>query len=212
VNNSIFLWLGCGRRCREFFWQFIKKNMKKHISIDEIQKTWQLVSKLHDGQKYGGSKDKEQVEYINHIGSVVLEILTAINNTENMNSDLAVKCALLHDTIEDTDFTYKSVEELFGSEVANGVLALTKNNQIVGSAEKMSDSLKRIKQQPKEVWAVKMADRICNLYEPPYYWNNDKKLFYIEEAKVILNELKEGNDYLAERLRVKIEAYFRFIN
>jgi (p)ppGpp synthase/HD superfamily hydrolase len=186
--------------------------MKKNISIDEIQKIWQLVSKLHDGQKYGGSKDKEQVEYINHIGSVVLEILTAIDNTENMNSDLAVKCALLHDTIEDTDFTYQNVEEIFGKEVANGVLALTKNNQIEGSAEKMSDSLKRIKLQPKEVWAVKMADRICNLYEPPYYWNNDKKRFYIEEAKVILNELKEGNDYLAERLRSKIEAYFRFIN
>jgi (p)ppGpp synthase/HD superfamily hydrolase len=77
--------------------------------------------------------------------------------------------------------------------------------------EKMLDSLKRIKQQPKEIWAVKLADRIVNLYEPPYYWNNDKKKKYKEESEIILKELGDGNQYLADRLRNKIASYDRFI-
>lgn len=89
--------------------------------------------------------------------------------------------------------------------------ALTKNSKIEGSTDKMTDSLKRIKEQPAEIWAVKMADRISNLYEPPYYWKDDKKIKYIEEAEIVLRELKEGNKYLAERLKIKIQSYNRFI-
>ncbi|MEN2399164.1 HD domain-containing protein [Flavobacterium sp. MC2016-06] len=184
---------------------------KKVWSIDEIQKIWQLASKLHNGQKYGGHNEGERVEYINHIGSVVFEIFNAIQFTENMNADLAIKCAMLHDTIEDTELTYESVNELFGPEVARGVLALTKNDKIEGQIEKMQDSLKRIKEQPVEIWAVKMADRISNLYEPPYYWSDEKKILYLEEAKIILKELKDGNKYLAERLEIKIKEYHGFL-
>jgi (p)ppGpp synthase/HD superfamily hydrolase len=184
---------------------------QKQWSIDEIQKVWQLASKLHDGQKYGGFSEGEQVEYINHIGSVVFEVLNAIQSTENINADLAIKCAILHDTIEDTALTYEKVNALFGHEVASGVLALTKNDKIEGSLEKMLDSLKRIKEQPVEIWAVKMADRTANLYEPPYYWTDEKKLKYIEEAEIILHELKDGNEYLAKRLKNKIKEYHRFV-
>ena len=98
--------------------------------IDEIQDIWQLVSRLHDGQKYSGSRENEQVEYLNHIGSVVFEIINAINKDSDLNADLAIKCAMLHDTIEDTPETYQNIKTLFGDKVANGVKALTKNEEI----------------------------------------------------------------------------------
>lgn len=186
--------------------------MNNNWSIDEIQDIWQLASKLHDGQKYGGPKPGEKIEYINHIGSVTFEILNAVNHTEGMDATLAIKCAMLHDTIEDTSASYEQIESLFGQAVANGVLALTKNEQLASKSEQMADSLLRIKEQPIEVWAVKLADRICNLYEPPFYWKDDKKLKYIEEARLILRELGEANAYLAARLEQKIEAYHRFLS
>ncbi|UPZ14563.1 HD domain-containing protein [Flavobacterium humidisoli] len=185
---------------------------QKDWSIDEIQNVWKLVSKLHDGQKYGGFNEGEKVEYLNHIGGVVFEIINAARFTENMNVDLAIKCAMLHDTIEDTEMKYEKVIDLFGNKVASGVLALTKDDKIGDSSEKMMDSLRRIKQQPIEVWAVKMADRISNLYEPPFYWNDDKKLKYIAEAEILHNELKDGNEYLANRLKLKINEYHRFLS
>lgn len=187
-------------------------NMNNNWSIDEIQDIWKLASKLHDGQKYGGPNEGEKIEYINHIGSVTFEILNAVNHTHNMNASLAVKCAMLHDTIEDTSASYEQIETLFGKAVADGVMALTKNESLESKAMQMTDSLQRIKKQPKEIWAVKLADRICNLYEPPFYWKDDKKLKYIEEARLILRELGEANAYLAARLGQKIEAYHRFLS
>lgn len=175
-------------------------------SIDELQKTWQLASRLHNGQKYGG-----QIEYLNHIGSVTFEILTAVNNEKGMNADLAIKCAILHDSIEDTEQSFEDVKELFGEDVANGVMALTKNEGLDKKEKMMSDSLSRIKKQPKEVWAVKMADRISNLCAPPHYWSTEKRIKYQEEAKLIHRELKDGNKYLAERLEDKIKNYTQYI-
>ena len=180
-------------------------------SIDDLQDVWHLATRMHDGQKYGGSSDGEQIEYLNHIGGVTFEILAALTHEKNMNADLAIKCAVLHDTIEDTDLSYEEIRRSFGPVVADGVKALTKDDRIDGKKEKMIDSLNRIKQQPKEVWAVKMADRIVNLYAPPYYWDNEKKRTYQAEAQVIYDALREGTTYLAERLARKIEEYNRYI-
>jgi (p)ppGpp synthase/HD superfamily hydrolase len=188
------------------------EDINKKMSIDELQDTWQLATKMHDGQKYGGSNQGEQIEYINHIGSVVFEIMTALTYESDMNSNLAIKCAILHDTIEDTDLLYQDILNRFGHEVANGVLALTKNENIEGKREKMLDSLNRIKEQPKEIWAIKMADRIANLYAPPFYWTNEKKKEYLEEACLIHKQLQNGNKYLEVRLANKIVEYQKFID
>jgi (p)ppGpp synthase/HD superfamily hydrolase len=179
--------------------------------IDELQDAWQLASRKHNGQKYGGAEQGEQVEYLNHIASVTFEIMTAALSEKGMDVDLAIKCAVLHDTLEDTDLKYEEISQKYGAKVADGVSALTKSATIEGKREKMLDSLQRIKAQPKEIWAVKMADRITNLYAPPFYWNNDKKKEYMEEARLIHETLREGNKYLADRLAEKINAYQRFI-
>ncbi len=179
-------------------------------SIDNLQEIWQLAARLHNGQKYGGQKKGEQVEYLNHIGSVTFEILNAVNKEKSMNADLAIKCAILHDSIEDTEQSFEGLKELFGIEVANGVMALTKNKKLVSKEKMILDSLNRIKEQPKEIWAVKMADRICNLYALPFYWNKERKIEYQKEAKLIHKELKEGNKYLAERLERKINDYAKY--
>ena len=124
---------------------------------------------------------------------MTFEILNAILHEKEMIADLAIICAILHDTIEDTEQSFEGIKELFGEYIANGVLALTKDETLESKEVMMMDSLRRIKQQLKEIWAVKMADRICNLSAPPFYWTNDRKIKYQEEAKMIHQELKKGN-------------------
>ena len=53
------------------------------------------------------------------------------------NPDLAVQCALLHDTIEDTDVTYDDVKRQFGTDVADGVMALSQDTTIATSESKL---------------------------------------------------------------------------
>ncbi len=175
--------------------------------IDSYQRAWEYVTLKHMGQTYGGRSADQQIPYINHLASVAAEVAWGTAGEPAWDGGLAIQCALLHDVIEDTDATFDDVSERFGVAVARGVQALTKDERLGSSAERMQDSLRRIQQEPKEVWAVKLADRIANLYHPPFYWNDDKIAQYKIEARVILDALGSANAKLAARLENKIAAY-----
>lgn len=175
---------------------------------DNYIKAWNYASSAHNGQLVPGST----IPYINHIALVAMEAMTAVAYDDSINNpDLLVLSAILHDTIEDTESTYEDISEIFGANIANGVLALSKDINLPSKEEQMRDSLNRIKVQPKEIGMVKLADRITNLQTPPKYWNKAKINKYRDEASLILSELGHSNNYLATRLKLKIEAYRQYL-
>jgi len=91
------------------------------------------------------------------------------------------------------------------------VLALSKDKSIEKDHQ-LEDSLARIQQQPKEVWMVKLADRITNLAPPPAFWSQEKRQHYRQDAIIIHTSLKDASPYLGTRLLEKIEAYERQCN
>ena len=95
---------------------------------------------------------------------------------------------------------------MFGEEVAQGVNALTKDES-VAKADRMADALRRIQQQRREVWMVKLADRITNLEPAPPHWSADKRAAYRAEAQVIVKALGQAHAGLAARLNEKISQY-----
>ena len=173
---------------------------------DKYLKAWNYASKAHNGQLIPSS----DIPYIHHIGLVAMEAMAAIANGGVDNPDLLVQCALLHDTIEDTEITYSDIENNFGVDVADGVLALSKNSKLPKS-ERMIDSLARIRLQPKEIWMVKLCDRITNLQPPPAKWDSTKIMNYRNEAILILESLGEASPFLAERLETKVSGYGQWI-
>lgn len=178
---------------------------------DTYTLAWTFAARHHRGQTYGGTREGEQVEYIIHVASVAMEISAALQVESGLDGDLAIQCALLHDTLEDTAATYDELQKQFGTAVADGVLALSKDPAIADKNDKMHDSLHRIKLQPREVWMVKLADRITNLYHPPFYWDNQKILAYRDEAALIHSALSTASPVLAARLQQKIDAYPLFL-
>jgi (p)ppGpp synthase/HD superfamily hydrolase len=71
-----------------------------------------------------------KLPYVVHLSNVAMEILMASQNSRNFNLFIAIQIALLHDTLEDTSATYEELENEFGSELAKGVQALTKNDKL----------------------------------------------------------------------------------
>jgi (p)ppGpp synthase/HD superfamily hydrolase len=174
---------------------------------DLFIKAWNFACEAHQGQLVPGT----DLAYVNHVGLVAMETMAAITHGEAVHSpDLLVLCALLHDTIEDTSVTHDDLNREFGKDVADGVLALSKNKQLLTKDEQMQDSLNRIKQQPHEIWMVKLADRITNLQPPPAYWNDEKIRNYRKEAMLIRDELGTASEYLAMRLTTKIGRYLNY--
>ncbi|WP_294287554.1 HD domain-containing protein [uncultured Chryseobacterium sp.] len=175
------------------------------MSLQDIyQNTIQFAAQKHTeiNQTIPGTN----LPYVVHLSNVAMEILVAAGQSESFNTGLAVQLALLHDVLEDTGATFEELSEKFGKAVAEGVLALTKDAELPKD-ERMADSLKRIRQQPREVWAVKLADRITNLQKPPHFWTPEKIEKYRQEATMILKELRGGNTFLENRLQSKIENY-----
>ena len=187
---------------------YLKRKWQKSQtwSQEAYIKALKFAAAKHLGQLYPGT----DWPYIVHLNMVAMEIAAALMHYPELNGNLAVQVALLHDILEDTDTRYDELESRFGSEVADGVLALTKNPDIE-KQDRMADSLQRIKKQPKEIWVVKLADRITNLQPPPEQWNKEKRKVYLREARFIYDELKEANDYLAVRLKEKIREYHAYI-
>ena len=135
-----------------------------------------------------------------------MEVIAALIEHPLLDGNLAVQCALLHDTIEDTTVSKEQLAAHFSQRMAEGVEALTKNANLPKDKQ-MKDSLERIKQQPDEVWLVKLADRIVNLAPPPSHWDEAKITAYQLEAKVIHAELHKASNYLGNRLLTRIDAY-----
>ncbi|MBD2439393.1 HD domain-containing protein [Nostoc sp. FACHB-110] len=175
-------------------------------SQESYIKAYKFAASAHQDQKIPGS----EIPYIMHLSFVSMEVIAALNLEPTADGDLAVQCAVLHDTIEDTQTTFEQIKAEFSADVAKGVLALTKDNNLPKNLQ-MSDSLSRIKQQPREIWMVKLADRISNLQTPPHYWQQEKITQYREEAIQIYETLKDASPFLAARLVSKIEDYHRFL-
>lgn len=170
-------------------------------------KALEFAAHAHLKQKMPG----RDLPYLLHVTQVCGEVIFALTQDhQNINTDLAIQCALLHDTIEDTDITVEIITEKFGEHVAAGVLALTKNLNLP-KPDQMADSLNRILELTAEIRIVKMADRIVNLQEPPYYWQKEKRQKYQNEARLILEKLQGVHPFIESRLDEKIKNYTQFI-
>ncbi len=162
-------------------------------------------------EAHGEQKTPHGLPYSMHLLSVASEVIVALS-VKPLSYDehnVAIACALLHDVNEDTTTTINRNSPIAGHKevIAKGVMALSKDKTLPSKEAQMRDSLERLKQRQNCVAMVKLADRITNLGTPPKHWDEAKKRKYLDEAKLILNELGYAHSYLANKLHEKIEAY-----
>ena len=174
-----------------------------------------MINNLEDVVLFASLAHREQkmidpdVPYLTHLIGVASNVLEAYyNGKQEFDLDYALKVAILHDVIEDTNYSYKDVEEKFGKNIADGVLALSKNDSIEKSL-RMQDSVRRIKKCSKEVAIVKLADRTFNMRCKPSAWDKEHCSRYLLEARYIHDELGDNNEYLSKKLNERIKNYDR---
>lgn len=161
----------------------------------------------HGDQRMPG---EEGLPYVVHLAMVAAEVIGALRVEVVDDQALAVQCALLHDTLEDTEVQYSKVVATFGERVADGVSALSKDRRLP-KPDRMIDSLRRIRLQPREVWMVKLADRVTNLQPPPSHWDAPKRRAYLAEAQVILDQLGSASEALTSRMQERMASYRAYL-
>ena len=69
--------------------------MKPGWSQEKYIKAYNFAAEAHKGQKVPGT----DLPYIMHLSLVSMEIMAALSVENDLDGDLAIQCALLHDTI-----------------------------------------------------------------------------------------------------------------
>ena len=124
---------------------------------DQIMKAFTLADKAHEGQFRASGEP-----YIMH-PLAVAEILAHLQIDH-----ITLIAALLHDVVEDTEYTKEDIEKLFGTEVAFLVDGVTKLNQFQYETKEdrqMENYRKMILAMAKDVRVVviKLGDRLHNM-------------------------------------------------
>ena len=120
-----------------------------------LQRAFDMAARWHSGQ-YRKSGDP----YITH----PLAVATILANLGMDTTTLVA--ALLHDTIEDTDYTLDQMRADFGAEVALLVDGVTKLDRVkLGDAAKAETIRKMVVAMAKDprVLVIKLADRLHNM-------------------------------------------------
>lgn len=184
-----------------------------------FEKASRFAADKHGSQKVPGTN----LPYLLHLIQVCNRAVRAAELDPSLDGNMIMQCALLHDVIEDGATTDEEkslmrdeIKKMFGSQIADGVSALSKvdsfhSDGLLDKGAMMADSLQRILKQPKEVWVVKMADRITNLQSPPSYWTLSKKKYYLNEAKEIYKALHSSSVLLANEMKVRMAEYEVFV-
>lgn len=150
--------------------------------------------------------------YFSHLETVSELSKQSFVNDSSLDEGTLCCLSYLHDIIEDTVVTQENIVHLFGNDIADGVSALTKNKNLP-KQEQIHHSLQRILVQPKEVWAVKLSDRIANLQQTLFLidqkWDQSYKEYYRDESILILQMLGDSSPYLSHKLSTLISIYNR---
>ena len=163
------------------------KSYNKFLNPETLSKAYDFAVKVHKDQKRQSGDP-----YVIHPVAVA-NILTELKL-----DSATIATGLLHDTIEDTYATYKTIEEQFGKEVADLVDGVTKisvfENQAISNS-KAENFRKLILATSKDirVLLVKLADRLHNM-------RTLKAIDKEEKRKRIAKETMEIYAPLADRM------------
>ena len=133
----------------------IHREVHPRADLSQLQKAYDTAERLH-----AGVKRKSGEPYITHplaVATIAAEI--------GMDTTTLV-AALLHDTVEDTDYSLEQLTDDFGPEVARLVDGVTKLDKVaLGSAaegETVRKMVVAMSQDPR-VLVIKVCDRLHNM-------------------------------------------------
>jgi guanosine-3',5'-bis(diphosphate) 3'-pyrophosphohydrolase len=108
----------------------------------------------------------------------------------------------LHDTIEDTNTTYRELVEHFGPEIAQ-IVSEVSDDTALSRTQRKREQLDRAETWKWRARMVELADKICNLRDlaasPPVEWTLERRRQYFDWAKAVIDRLR-GTHALLEAL------------
>ncbi len=141
----------------------------ERLDVEKIQEAYELAARAHRGQKRASGE-----EYVSHS----VEVATIL---AQLKLDTAsIVAGLVHDVVEDTEWTLPDIEERFGSEVAGIVDGVTKIGKVRFRShhERQAENYRKLLLSMAEdarVILIKLADRLHNMRTLEYLPSDKQK-------------------------------------
>jgi len=172
------------------------KNYNKFLNPETLSKAYTFALNAHKDQKRDSGDP-----YLSHPVAVA-NILTELKL-----DSATIATGLLHDTIEDTKITYKTVKKEFGREVADLVEGVTKISELEGKVienSKAENIRKLILATSKDirVLLVKIADRLHNMRTLDSISDENRRVRIAKETMEIYAPLSDrmGMNHIRDEL------------
>jgi guanosine-3',5'-bis(diphosphate) 3'-pyrophosphohydrolase len=162
-------------------------------TLDEA--TGLLLKAIHfsaDKHRDQRRKDVPRSPYINH----PIEVAEILWEAGGVRDAVTLVAAVLHDTLEDTETTPDEIRGLFGEEVLSVVLEVSDDKSLPSPVRKrlQIEHAPHISSRAK---LVKLADKICNLYDliysPPARWTLERRQTYVVWTEQVVAGLRGTN-------------------
>jgi len=142
--------------------------------------TMRAVNKAHALHK--GKKRKDGTDYVEHVIATAHLLLS-----HGIKDDIVLAASILHDAIEDTEYTYEKMDNDFCDDIVNLVRMLTKTENIP-----LDFYFERISRNVSAL-AIKAADRTHNISDMVKAFSIEKMEEYVDETeKFILPQMKKA--------------------
>jgi GTP diphosphokinase / guanosine-3',5'-bis(diphosphate) 3'-diphosphatase len=148
------------------------------LDVDKIREAYHLAEEAHRGQRRASGES-----FVSH----AMEVATILAQLKLDTASLVA--GLIHDVVEDTQFTLADVEERFGNEVARIVDGVTKIGKVRfrSHTERQAENYRKLLLSMAEdarVILIKLADRLHNMRTLEYLPREKQRRIALETREI----------------------------